>query len=147
LRACRIGFVFQSFHLIGGLTAAENVEIPMLGRVRRERDRRQRVSELLERVGLGHRTGHRAADLSGGELQRVAIARALANSPDVILADEPTGNLDSQSAGEILNLLEDLHRREGVALVMVTHDAGVSGRAGRVVRLFDGQVVSDGGRA
>ncbi|MBI4873506.1 MAG: ABC transporter ATP-binding protein [Acidobacteria bacterium] len=147
LRACRIGFVFQSFYLIGGLTASENVEIPMLGRMRSERDRRKRVAGLLERVGLGHRTGHRAADLSGGESQRVAIARAMANSPDVILADEPTGNLDSQSAGEILGLLEDLHQREGVALVMVTHDPGVSGRAGRVVRLFDGQVVSDGGRA
>jgi putative ABC transport system ATP-binding protein len=143
LRARRIGIVFQAFHLLGGLTAAENVEVPMFGVVRSERERRQRAAALLEAVGLGHRVTHRAADLSAGESQRVAIARSLANSPDLILADEPTGNLDSRNAEEILGLLEDLYRREHIALVVVTHDPRVSRRARRVVGLLDGQIVSD----
>jgi putative ABC transport system ATP-binding protein len=135
--------VFQSFQLIASLTAAENVELPMLGVIAGERKRRERAAELLERVGLGHRRIHRIAELSGGEAQRVAIARAMANSPSVILADEPTGNLDSQSANQILNLLEDLRMREKVALVMVTHDAPIARRAMRIIRLHDGQVVSE----
>lgn len=143
LRARRIGFVFQSFQLIGGLTAAQNVEIAMFGVVHSERDRRKKVIELLDRVRLSHRQQHRVSDLSGGESQRVAIARALANSPDLILADEPTGNLDSRNAGEICELLSDLRRQENVALVVVTHDPGVAQRASRVIRLLDGQVVSD----
>ncbi|MGA2270256.1 MAG: ABC transporter ATP-binding protein [Bryobacteraceae bacterium] len=149
LRARRVGFVFQSFYLLGGFTAAENVEIPMFGVWRSERERRRRVASLLDRVGLSHRCGHRVSELSGGESQRVAIARALANSPDLILADEPTGNLDSHSAEEILALLEDLHEREGITLVVVTHDPGVSWRANRIVGLLDGRIVSDernGGR-
>jgi ABC-type lipoprotein export system ATPase subunit len=143
LRARRIGFVFQSFQLIGGLTAAENVEIAMFGVVPSERDRRKRVAELLDRVRLAHRREHRVSDLSGGESQRVAIARALANSPDLILADEPTGNLDSRNAGEICELLSDLRRQENVALLVVTHDPDVAQQAGRVIRLLDGQVVAD----
>ena len=144
LRAKRIGFVFQSFHLLGGLTAAENIEIPMFGVVRSERERRSRVAVLLDRVGLTHRAKHRASELSAGESQRVAIARSLANSPDLILADEPTGNLDSHNAEEILKLLEDLRVQERITLVVVTHDPRVSQRAGRVVALLDGQIVSDG---
>lgn len=143
LRAKRIGFVFQSFHLVAGLTAAENVELPMFGVVRSERDRRNRVAWLLERVGLRGRGGSRVSDLSGGESQRVAIARSLANSPNVILADEPTGNLDSHAADEIMDLLGDAHRSDGVALVVVTHDSRVSQRAHRVIRLLDGQIVSE----
>jgi ABC-type lipoprotein export system ATPase subunit len=143
LRARRIGFVFQSFHLLGGLTAAENVEIPMFGVLDGARERRRRAAALLDRVGLAHREAHRVQELSAGESQRVAIARSLANSPELLLADEPTGNLDSQSAEEILRLLEDLHRREGITLVVVTHDAAVSQRAGRVLELRDGRIVAD----
>ncbi len=144
IRARGIGFVFQSFHLLGGLTAAENVEIPMFGVVRRERERTTRVAALLHRVGLSHRARHRASELSGGESQRVAIARALANSPGLILADEPTGNLDSRSTAEILTLLEELHARDGISLGIVTHDPMVSSRAGRCVQLLDGEVVAGG---
>jgi len=143
LRRRRIGFVFQSFHLVPGLSAAENVEMPMFGVLRKEQERCKRTAALLERVGLGHRSEHRVSELSGGECQRVAIARSLANSPDVILADEPTGNLDSVNSRGILDLLQDLHRRERVALVLVTHDPEISERAGRVVRLLDGHIVSE----
>ncbi len=147
LRARRIGIVFQAFHLLAGLTAAENVEIPMFGGIRSERQRRERVAELLDRVGLSGRSRHRVAELSGGESQRVAIARALVNSPDLILADEPTGNLDSGSATEILDLLEALHSREGIALAMVTHDEAVSRRAQRKIALLDGRIVQTTGAA
>jgi ABC-type lipoprotein export system ATPase subunit len=141
LRARRIGFVFQSFHLMTGLTAAENVEIAMFGVLRSEQQRKRRVAELLDRVRLNHRRDHRISELSAGESQRVAVARALANGPEIVLADEPTGNLDSQTGGEVLNLLEDLRRQEGLALVVVTHDSRVAERAQRVVRLLDGQIV------
>lgn len=143
LRATRIGFVFQTFHLIAGLTAAENIELPMLGVVATEKERHRRVAHLLDRVGLKNRTNHRISELSGGEAQRIAIARALANSPSVVLADEPTGNLDSRAAGEILDLLEDLHSGEKLALVIVTHDARISERADRIVNLLDGQIVGE----
>ena len=143
LRARRIGFVFQAFHLIAGFTAAENVEVAMFGVERRERERKRRAAELLDRTGLSHRCRHHVSELSGGECQRVAIARALANSPDVILADEPTGNLDSRNAEAILGLLEDLHRHDGISLMVVTHDPRVSQRAGRIVQLLDGQIISD----
>ena len=143
LRSMRIGFVFQTFQLIAGLTAAENVELPMLGVVAGETERRQRAGMLLECVGLGNRAKHRIADLSGGEAQRVAIARALANSPSVILADEPTGNLDSQTASQILRLLEEVREHERAALVMVTHDALIAERATRVINLLDGQIVGE----
>jgi putative ABC transport system ATP-binding protein len=143
LRAKRIGFVFQSFHLITGLTSAENVEIAMFGVQRSERQRKRRVAELLDRVRLNHRRDHRISELSAGESQRVAIARALANSPELVLADEPTGNLDSQTGSDVLDLLEDLRRQDGIALVVVTHDPRVAERAHRVVRLLDGQMVSE----
>ena len=143
LRARRIGFVFQSFHLIAGLTAAENVEIAMFGVTGSEWRRKRRVSELLERVRLDHRRGHRVSELSAGESQRVAVARALANAPEIVLADEPTGNLDSRTGGEVLDLLEALRRQDGIALALVTHDPRVAERAQRVVRLLDGQMVSE----
>jgi putative ABC transport system ATP-binding protein len=143
LRARRIGFVFQSFHLMTGLTAAENVEIAMFGVLRSERQRQRRVAELLDRVRLSHRRDHRISELSAGESQRVAVARALANAPEIVLADEPTGNLDSQTGGEVLDLLEDLRRQEGLALVVVTHDSRIAERAHRVVRLLDGQMVPE----
>ena len=146
LRATRIGFVFQSFQLIGSLTAAENVELPMLGVIAGERKRRERAAELLERVGLGHRKLHRIGELSGGEAQRVAIARAMANSPSVILADEPTGNLDSRTASQVLDLLEDLHKWEKVTLMMVTHDAENAGRAKRIIHIHDGEIVGEESR-
>jgi putative ABC transport system ATP-binding protein len=143
LRSTRIGFVFQTFQLIAGLTAAENVELPMLGVVAGERKRRKRAAALLERVGLGDRAKHRIADLSGGEAQRVAIARALANSPSAIFADEPTGNLDSQTASQILSLLEDVRDREKAALVIVTHNALIAERATRVIKLRDGEIIGE----
>src|ERR1022692_3652543 len=143
LRAKRIGFVFQSFRLITGLTAAENVEIAMFGVQRSERQRKRRVAELLDRVRLNHRRDHRISELSAGESQRVAIARALANSPELVLAAEPTGDLDSQTGSDVLDLLEDLRRQDGIALVVVTHDPRVAERAHRVVRLLDGQIVSE----
>ena len=143
LRSTRIGFVFQTFQLIAGLTAAENVELPMLGVATSEKKRRKRAAALLERVGLSDRAKHRIAELSGGEAQRVAIARALANSPSVIFADEPTGNLDSHTAREILSLLEDVRKNEKAALVIVTHDDLIAERASRVIHLWDGQVVGE----
>jgi ABC-type lipoprotein export system ATPase subunit len=143
LRARRIGFVFQSFHLVRGLTVSENVELPMFGVWRSRRDRRKRVNELLDRVGLSHRTWQRSLELSGGESQRVAIARSLANKPSVILADEPTGNLDSHAAGEVMNLLEEVQRCDGMALVVVTHDPRVSQRSHRLVQILDGRIVLD----
>ena len=140
LRARRIGFVFQSFQLLPTLTARQNVEIPMLGVISGSRQRRMKADELLERVGLAGRAGHRPGKLSGGERQRVAIARGLANSPDLILADEPTGNLDSRNAAEILDLLDELRRGPGAALVVVTHDEAVAARAGRIVHMLDGRI-------
>jgi putative ABC transport system ATP-binding protein len=142
LRARRRGFVFQQFHLIAGLSAAENVELPMFGVVRSEKERQRRAATLLDRVAMGHRIKHRVSELSGGEAQRVAIARALANSPSVILADEPTGNLDSQTAGGILSLLQDVHSREKTTLVIVTHDERAAARANRVIRLLDGEIAA-----
>ncbi|MDQ1645679.1 MAG: putative transport system ATP-binding protein [Cryptosporangiaceae bacterium] len=135
-----IGFVFQSFHLLARTTALDNVAMPLVYRGLRGAERRRRAREVLELVGLGHRTGHRPSQLSGGEQQRVAIARALVTEPAVLLADEPTGNLDSVRGGEILGLLEDLNRERGVALVIVTHDAEVAGRARRQIHVKDGLV-------
>ncbi len=141
LRLRRIGFVFQRFHLLPVLTAAENVELPMAEAGVPRRDRQDRVRELLHYVGLGHRAGHRATQLSGGEMQRVAIARALANRPAIVLADEPTGELDAATGREILALFRRLND-DGTTLVVVTHDDRLAGEAGRVVRLLDGRVVS-----
>jgi putative ABC transport system ATP-binding protein len=140
LRNKRFGFVFQIYNLLPRLTAAENVMIPLIyGGVKR-RERRPRAEAALEAVGLKDRMTHRPSELSGGEQQRVAIARALVNEPSVILADEPTGNLDSKSGAAIMDLLVQLHRERKVTVVLVTHDANVASRTERVVQLRDGQV-------
>jgi len=140
IRNGKIGFVFQSFQLMPRLSALENVGMPMLFAGVRAAERRERAATLLGRVGLAERVRHRPAELSGGQQQRVAIARALANRPSVLLADEPTGNLDSRSGQEIIRLLEEL-RDEGRTVIVVTHDEALARRARRVVRLLDGRVV------
>jgi putative ABC transport system ATP-binding protein len=142
LRGREIGFVFQSFDLLPRMTAVENVELPLVySRVPRG-ERRERAERVLARVGLGERADHRPAELSGGERQRVAIARALVNRPSLLLADEPTGNLDSRTGGEIMRLLGDLHA-EGNTLVVVTHDRAIGAAAERCVELGDGRIESD----
>ena len=139
LRLTRMGFVFQRFHLLPVLTALENVELPMAEAGVGRRQRRQRASELLAYVGLEHRGGHRATQLSGGEMQRVAIARALANQPALLLADEPTGELDAGTGTEILSLFRRLNR-DGTTLVVVTHDEQLAAEAGRVIHMLDGRI-------
>jgi putative ABC transport system ATP-binding protein len=143
LRRDAIGFVFQQFNLIPTLTAAENIEIAMLPLKRPRAERQARVATLLEQVGLVERSEHLPSRLSGGEQQRVAIARALANEPRVVLADEPTGNLDSATAGDVIDLLAALCADSGVTVVLVTHDEEVAARARRRIRLRNGQVQSD----
>ena len=142
IRRERIGFVFQEFNLIPTLTAVENVMLPLRYGPRRPNGRDDAL-ELLDLVGLRERAGHRPTELSGGEQQRVAIARALVNEPAVILADEPTGELDSATSETLMVTLRDLNRRRGVTIIIVTHDAGVAGATDRVVRLSDGNVVAD----
>jgi putative ABC transport system ATP-binding protein len=143
LRNEHIGFVFQSYHLIPDLSVLDNVELPLLYRAGiGGKERRQRAFAALDRVGLSARTAHFPGQLSGGQRQRVAIARAVAGNPSLILADEPTGNLDSVMGDEIMDLLLDLHRREGTTLVMVTHDEQMARRTERLIRFFDGQQVS-----
>ena len=137
-----IGFIFQSFNLIGDLTVHENVELPLSYRGIRPRDRRRRVAEVLEKVDLTHRRGHYPSQLSGGQQQRVAIARALAGEPRILLADEPTGNLDSANGENVMGLLEDLNA-EGVTLCVVTHDSKCAERASRSVEMLDGKVLDD----
>jgi putative ABC transport system ATP-binding protein len=139
LRLTRLGFVFQRFHLLPVLTASENVELPMAEAGLGRQQRRERASELLAYVGLGHRAGHRATQLSGGEMQRVAIARALANQPALLLADEPTGELDAATGTEILGLFRRLNR-DGTTLVVVTHDEQLAAEAGRVIHMLDGRI-------
>ena len=141
LRGEKVGFVFQSFQLIPTLTALENVQVPL--DLRGERHASARARDLLARVGLAERTHHYPVQLSGGEQQRVAIARAFSNSPKVLFADEPTGNLDASTGGRIVELLESLNREDRTTLVLVTHDPAIAGRARRVVRLSDGAVISD----
>lgn len=141
-RRRRIGFVFQSFQLLPRLTALQNVELPMIYAGLAPRERRARAAELLERVGLGPRMGHRPTQLSGGQQQRVAIARSLANSPDLLLADEPTGALDTQTGQDVLALFKQLNK-EGLTLILVTHDHDVAGSTDRRIAFRDGLVVSD----
>ncbi len=136
-----VGLVFQAFHLIPTLSALENVAFPLYPNGASPDERRQRARARLEQVGLAHRMDHRPAQLSGGEQQRVAIARALINQPSLILADEPTGNLDSQSGAEVMALFRQLNRQEGVATVVITHDHDVASVAARVVEMKDGEVV------
>lgn len=142
-RSHDIGFVFQAFHLLPTFTVLENVQIPMFEGELSKSQRKDRAVELLASVGLGHRLTHFPSELSGGERQRVAIARGLANGPSVVLADEPTGNLDSANAEQILELLLKLHRERKVTLVLVTHDLGIAGLATRTIRMKDGRVVSE----
>jgi putative ABC transport system ATP-binding protein len=140
VRNREIGFIFQSFNLIGDLTVAENVELPLTYRGMPAGDRRARVTSALERVGMAHRAKHLPSQLSGGQQQRVAVARAVAGEPAMLLADEPTGNLDSKSGESVMELLEELHR-SGATLCMVTHDPRYARHAGRGIHLFDGRVV------
>ena len=140
-RSQHVGIVFQLHNLIPSLSAAENVEVPMFETSWRRRERAARALELLRRVGLEQRADSRPAELSGGERQRVAIARALANDPEILLADEPTGSLDSESGRLVLALIEDVRRDRGLTIVLVTHDADVAVRADRTIRMLDGRVL------
>ena len=142
VRNRQIGFIFQAFNLIGDLTVAENVELPLTYRGMPSADRRQRVQAALERVGMAHRTKHYPAQLSGGQQQRVAVARAVAGEPLILLADEPTGNLDSQNGEAVMGLLRELHEG-GATICMVTHDPRFARHAERTVHLFDGRVVEE----
>ncbi len=141
LRGAKVGFVFQSFQLISTLTAVENVQVPL--ELRGESGATERARELLGRVGLRDRLDHFPTQLSGGEQQRVAIARAFANAPRILFADEPTGNLDSDTGAHIVELLESLNRESQTTIILVTHDHGLAARAQRIIRLSDGRVISD----
>jgi len=142
IRNREVGFIFQSFNLIGDLTVFENVELPLTYRGMRSSERRQRVNEALERVGMAHRAKHLPSQLSGGQQQRVAVARAVGGQPSVLLADEPTGNLDSKSGEAVMDLLRELHEG-GATIVMVTHDPRYARNADRSIQLFDGRVVEE----
>ncbi len=142
VRNREIGFIFQSFNLLGDLTVAENVELPLTYRGMPLADRRRRVTEALERVGMAHRAKHLPGQLSGGQQQRVAVARAVAGEPAILLADEPTGNLDSKNGEAVMALLADLHMK-GATICMVTHDFRYAAHAGRAIHLFDGRVVDE----
>jgi putative ABC transport system ATP-binding protein len=145
LRNSTIGFIFQSFHLLPRTSAVENVELPLIYRGVRPAERQRRAAATLARVGLGHRLNHRPSQLSGGEQQRVAIARALVTEPEMLLADEPTGNLDTASGSAVLTLLEELNTERGVALIIVTHDREIAARARRTITLRDGLVADAAG--
>jgi len=142
-RARSMGFIFQAFNLIPVFTAVENVELPLLLTGTRPAEARERAVAMLERVGLGHRVHHRPNEMSGGEQQRVTIARALVANPAIVWADEPTGNLDSHMAEQVMDLLCELNRREGQTIVLVTHDPSIGERAGRLIRMRDGRLVGD----
>ena len=142
LRNRHIGFIFQGFHLLQKLTALENVELPLIYQKVGRRERRKRAKAALEKVGLGKRMGHKPTELSGGQQQRCAIARALVTRPNLILADEPTGNLDSRTGQEIMAMLDELHAA-GNTIVLITHDSDVAARADRLIRIVDGRVHED----
>ena len=142
LRNEQIGFIFQAFNLIGDLTVSENVELPLTYRGLSAADRKKRVDGALERVGMSHRVRHYPSQLSGGQQQRVAVARAVAGDPAILLADEPTGNLDSRNGESVMELLRELHR-QGSTILTVTHDARYAAHADRVVHLFDGRIVDE----
>jgi putative ABC transport system ATP-binding protein len=142
VRNQQVGFIFQAFNLIGDLTVEENVELPLVYRKVGAGERRKRVLEALERVGMTHRVRHYPSQLSGGQQQRVAVARAIGGKPLILLADEPTGNLDSKNGEQVMGLLRELHR-EGATICMVTHDPRYAEQAQRAIHLFDGQVVRD----
>ena len=142
VRNRRVGFVFQAFNLLPQITAFENVEMPLVFGGVPPKERRARVAELLDRVGLGDRMDHKPTELSGGQMQRVAIARALAMDPDIVLADEPTGNLDTTSGTDIMGVFLDLWK-QGSTLVVITHDLALARRASRIVEIRDGKIVSD----
>ena len=146
IRNKEIGFIFQGFNLIQNLTALENVELPLIYRGVGKKEREELARAALEKVGLSHRTGHKPAEMSGGQQQRVAIARAIAQAPPVILADEPTGNLDSNSTQEIMQILRELHG-EGRTVILITHDNEIAGQADRVIKIRDGRVESDSARS
>ena len=141
IRNRKIGFVFQTYNLLPRLTALANVELPLL--YGNGRERRRRAMTALDRVGLGDRTAHRPTELSGGQQQRVGIARALVKEPSIVLADEPTGNLDSQSTQEVMAILQDLNRREGLTVIIVTHEPDIAAATRRVITMLDGRVVDD----
>lgn len=143
IRGQKIGFIFQQFNLIPTLTAVENVILPMEFQDSSDDAAKERAKKLLNLVGLNNRMHHKPTELSGGQSQRVAIARSLANNPEVVLADEPTGNLDSKTGQYIMNLLKDLHEKEGKTIIMVTHDLGLVKHARRVVTLKDGNIIND----
>src|SRR5213593_546868 len=142
IRNREIGFIFQSFNLIGDLTVFENVELPLTYRGMDGTERKKRVNEALEKVGMAHRVKHYPSQLSGGQQQRVAVARALGGKPSILLADEPTGNLDSKNGEAVMDLLRELHR-EGATICMVTHDARYERHADRTIHLFDGKLVDE----
>jgi putative ABC transport system ATP-binding protein len=142
IRNRRVGFVFQNFNLLPHITAQENIEMPMLFGGIALKERRARAAELLTMVGLGDRLDHKPTELSGGQMQRVAIARALAMNPDIVLADEPTGNLDSSAGGDIMSIFTDLWK-QGRTLVIITHDPALAKRASRVVEIHDGRITRD----
>lgn len=142
LRNQKIGFVFQNYHLIKDLNVLDNVEIPLLYRKVPSAKRKEMAMEALEKVGLGARMEHFPTQLSGGQSQRVAIARAIVGSPEIILADEPTGNLDSVMGNEIMNILLDLHQKDNTTIVMVTHDEKMAQKSERIIRFFDGSLVN-----
>jgi putative ABC transport system ATP-binding protein len=143
LRAQEIGFVFQFYNLVPVLTALENVELPMMVAGVSDQESRQRATELLGLVGLGDRLHHRPDELSGGQRQRVSIARAIANDPSIVLADEPTGDVDTKTGDEILDLMHDLNRNFGTTLIVITHDPAVAEHCDRLVRIVDGQIATD----
>lgn len=142
IRNQEIGFIFQGFNLIPNLTALENVELPLIYRGVSRGERNELSHKALEKVGLGHRIHHKPSEMSGGQQQRVAIARAIAQAPPVILADEPTGNLDSHSTGEIMEILKELHR-EGRTVILITHDNEIAAQAKRVIKIKDGRIEAD----